>query len=75
LQQTLAEPEPESRPKGLGELHIEFFLFKNGQPPNWTAAIASPRSGQDEDRQLKRMIALTMEAFGKTEERHFDVFE
>jgi hypothetical protein len=75
LQQTLNEPEGDSRPEGLGNLHIEFFLFKSGHPPIWTATIDAPRDDQDEDRQLKRMVSLAMDAFGKTEESQFDVFE
>jgi hypothetical protein len=75
LQQALNEPEGDSRPQGLGHLHIEFFLFKNGHPPIWTATIDAPRDDQDEDRQLKRMVSRALDAFGKTEDSQFDVFE
>jgi hypothetical protein len=75
LDQTMIEPGRETRPNGLGNLHIEFFLFKNGHPPIWTATIEAPRKDQDEARQLEHMVALAMDAFGKTEESLFDVFQ
>ncbi len=69
------EPLKERHQRPGRELQIEFFLFEQGQTPIWSATAVAPRSEQDEDRLLGRMVEAAMDAFGKTEDNFFDPLE
>lgn len=63
--------DPDKRPTSDAGLSVEFFLYRDGRPPVWSATIDAAPIQADEDRQLARMVEAAMGAFGKTEERSF----
>lgn len=45
-------------------LGVQFFLFRRGQAPLWTATISAPHGARDSTVQIAEMAMLAMEYFG-----------
>lgn len=70
--QVKVELDRDKQAKFDAGLSVEFFLYRDGRPPIWSATIDSAPIQADEARQLARMVETAMRAFGKTEVRSFD---